>query len=105
MSSKEKGLETFADGIDEVLAEIRATLISKQMDYGKSNILDFGEIGILVRTNDKIARLKNLIMNNKKAKNESVDDSWKDLAGYAVLALMLRRGTFNLPMEEEEADG
>ncbi len=94
-------VENFEDELDEILAELRATIIAKQKDYGKSNILDFREMGILVRTNDKLARLKNLILCNKEPKNESIEDSWRDLAGYAVLALMLRRGTFSLPMEEE----
>lgn len=97
-----KEIKTFEDGIDEVLADLRATLISKQRDYGKDNILNFGEMGVLVRTNDKMSRLKNLILNNKEAQNESIEDNWKDLAGYAVLALMLRNNTFNLPMESDE---
>lgn len=94
-------LRTFEDGIDEVLAEIRTTLISKQREYGPSNILDFGDFGILVRTNDKVGRLKNLYRNNIKPENESIDDSWLDNAGYSILALMYRRGTFTLPMEED----
>lgn len=97
-----KEIKTFEDGIDEVLADLKATLISKQRDYGKGNILNFGEMGVLVRTNDKMSRLKNLILNNKEAQNESIEDNWKDLAGYAVLALMLRNNTFNLPMESDE---
>lgn len=94
--------KTFEDGIDEVLAELRATLISKQREYGPSNILDFGDFGILVRTNDKIGRLKNLYKNDIQPKNESVDDSWLDNAGYSILALMYRNGTFELELENDE---
>jgi hypothetical protein len=36
-------------------------LDSKQLDYGSANIADFGEYGVLVRANDKVARLKNLL--------------------------------------------
>lgn len=96
-----KEIRTFEDGIDEVLADLRATLISKQRDYGKDNILNFGEMGVLVRGNDKMSRLKNLILNNEEARNESVEDSWLDMAGYSIIALMLRNGTFELPMEED----
>ena len=32
----------------------------KQHDYGPGNISSFGEVGVLVRVSDKIARLKNL---------------------------------------------
>jgi len=61
--------------------------------------LDFGEFGVLVRTNDKIARLKNLLRNQKAPSNESIDDTWKDTAGYAVVAMMLRKGWFILPLK------
>lgn len=86
----------------KVCSELAELVIGKQHDYGKANILDFGETGILIRSNDKFARLKNLIMNKKEPSNESVTDTWKDVAGYAVLALMLRNDTFKLPMEEKK---
>lgn len=81
---------------------IAELLIKKQNDYGKQNILDFGEYGILVRSNDKFARLKNLYNNNKQPQNESIRETWMDIAGYAILALMLIDGEFNLPFEEEK---
>ena len=71
----------------------------KQHDYGKDNILDFGEFGILVRSNDKIARLKNLMKKNLEAKNAPRQDAWRDLGGYALLAMILDRGWFTLPLE------
>jgi hypothetical protein len=62
----------------------------KQQDYGSNNISAFGEFGVLVRLNDKIERLKNL---NKmpSVKNEAIEDSYLDIANYAVIALMIRR--------------
>lgn len=81
--------------------EIAKFVIKKQEDYGKSNVLDFGEFGILVRTNDKVARLKNL-SGKDTPNNESIDDTWKDVMGYALLALMLRKGYFSLPLEEKK---
>jgi hypothetical protein len=96
--------KTWEEGLDEVLSEIRAILIKKQHDYGHSNILDFRELGVLVRVNDKVARLKNLLLNKKQAQNESIRDSWRDLAGYAIIALMLENGTFELPLEEDLND-
>ena len=82
--------------------ELADLLISKQHDYGKANINDFGEYGIIVRSNDKFARIKNLDHEGLAPKNESIDDTWRDIAGYAVLALMVRDGTFSLPYGEKE---
>ena len=92
---------TFEDAFDEVVKELKTLMISKQRDYGHRNIMDFGELGVLVRVNDKIARLKNLKTNNLKPKNESVIDTWRDIANYAIIALMLKKGTFTLPLKED----
>jgi hypothetical protein len=63
---------------------------TKQQDYGSNNISAFGEFGVLVRLNDKMERLKNL---NKmpSVKNESIDDTYLDIANYAVIAMLIRR--------------
>ena len=62
----------------------------KQQDYGSNNISAFGEFGVIVRLNDKMERLKNL---NKmpSVKNESIEDTYQDIANYAVISLMIRR--------------
>lgn len=92
--------EYFEEALDSVLDEMRELMISKQKDYGSKNIMEFGEYGVLVRANDKMARLKNLLQAGKEPNNESVEDSWLDLANYAVIALMVRRGIFDLPTNE-----
>ena len=74
--------------IKEVLKDI-VLFDKKQHDYGSQNISDFGEFGILVRVNDKIARLKNL--QGKEAKNESIEDAWQDLSVYGVIARLVRK--------------
>ena len=68
-----------------------AVLDRKQRDYGSRNISEFGEMGILMRVWDKICRLKNL-MGKENPKNESIDDSWLDMANYAIIAILVRRG-------------
>lgn len=68
------------------------TLDRKQQDYGSGNIAAFGEYGILVRTWDKVSRLKNLLTNVQQPKNESVEDSWLDLSNYSLIAVLVRRG-------------
>ena len=77
--------------IQQVLESI--TLFDKkQHDYGNANIAAFGEKGVLVRANDKMARLINLSKENERANNESLDDSWRDLSIYGTIALMVRQG-------------
>ncbi len=94
--------EYWEDACKRIAEEIATLVISKQLDYGKKNILDFGEMGVLVRANDKMSRLRNLCTNCKeKPKNESIEDSWTDIAGYSILALMLRKNLFNLPFSSE----
>ena len=66
----------------------------KQQDYGSSNISDCGEVGIVVRCNDKIARLKNLVLKSQTPNHESISDSWQDLANYAVIAQLVRKGVW-----------
>lgn len=82
------------EAFDEILREMLKTFIAKNKDYGKGNILDTGEMGIIFRINDKINRLKNLQMSQKQPNNESVDDSWLDIGVYAAIAILLRSGKF-----------
>lgn len=91
--------QTFEDGVDLIISDLRKILIKKQGDYGHGNITAFGEYGVLVRSHDKMARLKNLMTKKQTPNNESIEDSWADLANYAVIALMLRRDVFKLPLK------
>lgn len=45
-------------------------------------------LGCLIRMNDKMVRLQNLAK-GKELKNESAQDSLRDIAAYAILALIL----------------
>lgn len=92
---------TFEQALDLVLAELRDLMLSKQRDYGRENILDFGELGVLVRANDKIARLKNLTRAGREPRNEPIDDSWRDFANYGIIGILVRRGWFGLPTEDK----
>ena len=81
-----------------------ALFCRKQMDYGPSNIsmgtsLDTDEekrlskIGLIVRINDKIQRLINLVVkNNREAQNEPTIDAFKDLACYGIIAQIVQNG-------------
>lgn len=68
-------------------------LDKKQQDYGSENISLSGEIGIQVRLQDKVCRLKNLLENNSSApQNESIYDTYQDIANYGIIGDMLKRG-------------
>lgn len=77
-----------------VCAELTDTFISKHRDYGKGNILSIQELGIAFRETEKVERLKNLLLKSQDPANEAIDDTWLDVAVYAVIAIMLRRGWF-----------
>lgn len=100
-----KSPKYFEDSIDIVQQLEKLVLISKQKDYGAKNILDCGELGVVVRLNDKLARLKNLYgitdgsFKQKEASNESIEDTLVDIANYATIALMCRKGIFDVPVK------
>ena len=76
----------------------------KQMDYGPSNIAmgtslgtpeekRLSKIGLIVRINDKVQRLINLVVkNNREAQNEPIIDAFKDLACYGIIAQIVDNG-------------
>lgn len=68
--------------------------LKKHKDYGKGNILDMGELGIAFRISEKFNRIKHLLMSGNKPNNESVEDSWIDIAVYAIIAILLKKGWF-----------
>ena len=81
-----------------------ATFCKKQMDYGPSNIAmgtslrtkderRLSKIGLIVRINDKIQRLMNLVVkHNRDAQNEPVMDAFKDLSVYGIIAQIVDNG-------------
>ena len=77
-----------------ILAEIEKLLIMKNKAYGNKNIEKIGKSGILIRLEEKMERLKHMISNEIQDK-ESVEDTWKDIIGYAVIGIMLERSRWN----------
>jgi hypothetical protein len=96
---------SFEDSCRTIALEIAEVVISKQHDYGHDNILAFREQGLVVRLWDKVARLKNLLwINTNKPKNESIEDTFTDIAGYAIIGLMLANNSFTNKLIEKESD-
>jgi hypothetical protein len=81
----------------ELMLEVFNTFKKKQASYGSGNISSFGELGVLVRMNDKMERLKNLVIKNKDnpLKDETVEDTYLDLADYSLIAMLVRRGLWS----------
>jgi hypothetical protein len=91
-------IDKFMQDSEDIYIGLQKVLASKQIDYGPGNINNApgGAInGILVRMNDKMERLKNLTYHTDgEPQNESIDDSLVDIANYAVIAMMVRRGSW-----------
>ena len=77
----------------------------KQMDYGPGNIavgtqlVTEGEIklsltGLWFRMNDKIQRLKTMLMNSRESavKDEPIEDSFMDVSNYGIMAMVVKNG-------------
>lgn len=123
----------------EIIEKMYQVHLDKNLDYSPANILVTGDVGVIVRTWDKIARIFNLSglefpsvkaeveelihdietnstkvedtrmilerldaivkkssldftkIKKKEAANESLDDSWLDLAVYAIIGYLERQ--------------
>ena len=97
------GLErTFEDSCRQTALKIAEVVIAKQHDYGHDNILAFREQGLVVRLWDKINRLKKLVWENNETKTESIEDTFTDVAGYAIIGLMLAEDTFTNELSKDK---
>ena len=100
----EKEFPETAREFRDIQYEQWATFCRKQMDYGPSNIAmgtslkskedrRLSLIGLIVRINDKIQRLMNLVVkHNRDAQNEPVMDAFKDLSVYGIIAQIVDNG-------------
>ena len=90
-------MSQFADDMWDVIDRMGNVLLDKQVDYGPLNIANApgGALnGLRVRMFDKISRINNLIDTGADPKNESLYDSFLDLANYGVIAMMVLNGTW-----------
>lgn len=84
----------FEEDVRIAYDELMSVLLAKHRDYGARNISDApgGPLnGLRVRIHDKVARINNLLDKNSVPKYESLEDSFKDLANYAIIALLVLR--------------
>lgn len=95
--------KTFDSAVHQVADEVANTVIKKNHDYGSKNIMSCPvgpEVGLIVRLFDKLHRLANLYKRGDIPSNESLRETWLDVAGYGQIGMMVCDKTFELPMEE-----
>jgi len=92
--NKTKSPKTLDEAYQIVLDELLEMFLKKHKDYGKGNILSIKELGIAFRVAEKIERLKNLYMKQDAPANESIEETWEDIATYAIIAVLYKRGWF-----------
>ena len=76
----------------KLLMTIRDTYIEKNKAYGNSfdkSVERWGFTAALVRMEDKLNRLEQLLLNNAEANDESALDTALDLSNYAIMLAML----------------
>jgi hypothetical protein len=91
---KKTKLNINQESIQKECDTLAALLIKKNRDYGNSVQEQFEEYGltsILIRLDDKLRRLKNLLTNPQQVADESVLDTMKDAAGYSILGSICLR--------------
>ena len=79
--------------------------LHKQHDYGPGNIsvgtqlitkeeVHLSLTGLWFRMNDKIQRLKNLLMSGRKnaVENEPMEDAFLDVSNYGIMATIVKNG-------------
>ena len=89
------------EGLQEVFNECKNLASNKNADYGGTmdNIEMCGVHGIAVRLVDKITRAHNLSLpgkdENRKIRDESLRDTFRDIVNYGAFAVMLMDGTWH----------
>lgn len=82
--------KNIANPFKQYTDELAKVLLAKNQDYGDSfskSLDKHGLVASVVRLEDKFNRLNNLTANHEQnVKDESVADTFLDLAGYAILS-------------------
>lgn len=90
--------DSFESAVAHTFQECLDLLMSKHKDYGPKNISEApgGALnGLRVRMHDKLARINNLYDSASNPEHESLEDSFKDMANYAIIGLLVLRGKWD----------
>lgn len=77
--------------LEKLTDDIISTLLKKNSDYGGASF-DLGLNGNMVHLWDKIKRYRSLIEKKNKGESpnfESIEDTLKDIVGYALIGLLI----------------
>jgi len=97
-STSTKSVDSFYWNVNDVADEAVDVLLRKHEDYGPSNIADApgGAVnGLVVRLHDKVARLSNLTKTGNDPKNESLYDTFLDIANYGLIGMLVLQGKWD----------
>ena len=98
---------TYPEMMDEfkkVQVEMYETFCKKQSNYGPDNIAlgkdlskeedrKLSQMGLWFRMNDKIQRIKQLVVLGRQDNvGEAVDDTYQDLSVYSIIAQLVKNG-------------
>ena len=82
--------------IVNIANEIAELVEKKDKDYNSAfskTLKEYGNVAYFLRIDDKLNRLKNLMLNNNNVEvNESIEDTLKDIIGYTLLMLKEIKG-------------
>lgn len=85
----------FEEAVQQKFQNAKSVLLQKQKDYGPKNISQApgGALnGLRVRMHDKMARINHLVDSGATPENESLKDSFLDLANYSIIAMLVLDG-------------
>lgn len=78
----------------KIIKEIHEMFVKKNADYGNSFEKSLDEWGLIVsamRVQEKLDRVKTSLKQELKVKDESVEDTFLDIANYAIMTVMWLR--------------
>ena len=88
----------FVKAVSTTYDEAERLLLKKHKDYGPKNISGSpgGALnGLRVRMHDKLARINHLYDSGATPENESLRDSFIDMANYAIIAMLVLDGKWD----------
>jgi uncharacterized protein YcfJ len=79
------------EAYDEIIKQCRDISIKKNNDYGCDTMMKFMEKGLVVRMNDKMERLINLVWNDVDGQvvDEKIEDTALDMVNYSIYLVMM----------------
>lgn len=94
----------FGQAVDKKYTECQELFWERNTKYGPKNISRNGTHGVIVRLQDKMERLQNFhssclfhhCLAEYHSEDESIEDTLRDIANYAIIGLLLHSGEWEL---------